>query len=315
MIKKQKTTTADVIPSATKCLPMSTGTTGPDGGHYGIGRPVLPYSVPPSLLSVNADSKTIKGTGRGFLTGILYLVPGMVAGVGNVCPHASKGCLAACLFTAGRAGIFKTINVARINRTRFFFYERRAFLAQLAGEIAAVVRKAEREGMRPVVRLNGTSDLPWEKLAPDLFTQFPTVTFYDYTKNVRRATAWANGEFPKNYFLTFSLSESNRDHAETAIAAGVNVAVVYDGPMVRNKPLALNNGMKPRPWFSADESDLRFLDRPGSDGRGRYGVLKAKGKAKKDETGFVVRMKGVSHVYGSSGIVNDRPSPTGIRSA
>jgi len=299
MIHKKQTTSADVILSAINlnlCPPTSAGTTGPDGGHYSAGRrPVLPYSVPPSLLSVNADSKTVKGTAMGFLTGILYLAPGTLAGVGNVCPHASKGCLSSCLFTAGRAGIFESINVARINRTRFFFYERRAFLAQLAGEIAAVVRKAEREGMRPVVRLNGTSDLPWEKLAPDLFTQFPTVTFYDYTKNVRRATAWANGEFPKNYSLTFSLSESNRDHAETAIAAGVNVAVVYDGPTVRNKPLALNNGMDSRPWFSADESDLRFLDRPGKDGRGRFGILKAKGKAKKDETGFVVRMKGFSN--------------------
>lgn len=296
MIKKQKTTTADVIPSANPCPSTSTGTTGPDGGHYAAGRPVLPYSVPPTLLSVNADSKTIKGTAMGFLTGILYLAPGRLAGVGNLCPHASKGCLSSCLFTAGRAGIFESINVARINRTRFFYYERAAFVAQLKGEISALVRKAKREGMRPVVRLNGTSDLPWEKLTPELFDEFPDVTFYDYAKDVRRVVAWANGEFPKNYSLTFSLSESNRDHAETAIAAGVNVAVVYDGPTVRNKPLALNNGMKPRPWFSADESDLRFLDRPGSDGRGRFGILKAKGKAKKDETGFVVRMKGVSHV-------------------
>ena len=297
MIKKQKTTTADVIPSANPCPSTSTGTTGPDGGYYAAGRPtnVLPYSVPPSLLSVNADSKTVKGTSMGFLTGILYLAPGRLAGVGNVCPHASKGCLSSCLFTAGRAGIFKAINLARINRTRFFFYERRAFLAQLAGEISAVVRKAEREGMRPVVRLNGTSDLPWEKLCPELFDAFPNVTFYDYTKNVRRAISCANGEFPKNYSLTFSLSESNQVQAETAISAGVNVAVVYDGPSIRNKPLALNNGMKPRPWFSADESDLRFLDPVGKDGRGRFGILKAKGKAKKDETGFVVRMKGVSH--------------------
>jgi hypothetical protein len=296
MIKKQKTTTADVIPSATRCPSTSTGTAGPDGGHYGIGRPVLPYSVPASLLSVNADSKTIKGTSFGFLTGILYMAPGNLAGVGNVCPHASAGCLSSCLFTAGRAGIFKAINEARINRTRFFYYERAAFLAQLAGEISAVVRKANREGLSPVIRLNGTSDLPWEKLAPDLFTQFPDVTFYDYTKNLRRVVAWSKGEFPKNYSLTFSLSESNRDHAETAIAAGVNVAVVYDGPTIQGKPLALNNGMKPRPWFSADESDLRFLDSVGKDGRGRFGILKAKGKARKDQTGFVVRMKGGRNV-------------------
>jgi len=196
-----------MIQKQSKCPSTSAGTTGPDGGHYGIGRPVLPYSVPASLLSVNADSKTIKGTSFGFLTGILYMAPGNLAGVGNVCPHASAGCLSSCLFTAGRAGIFKAINEARINRTRFFYYERAAFLAQLAGEISAVVRKANREGLRPVIRLNGTSDLPWEKLAPDLFTQFPNVTFYDYTKNVRRVSAWANVNFPKNNSFTFSFSD------------------------------------------------------------------------------------------------------------
>ena len=255
----------------------------------------LPFYMPSYLLSVEEDAKTVKGRASGYITGILYLAPGQLAGVGNLCPHASAGCLAACLFTAGRAGIFENVNAARVMRTRFLHDNRLAFIAQLKGEIAALIRKAKRRGLRPVVRLNGTSDLPWEKLTPELFDEFPDVTFYDYTKNVRRVVAWSKGEFPENYSLTFSLSESNQDDAQTAIASGVNVAVVYDGPTVRNKPLALNNGMNPRPWFSADESDLRFLDRAARDGRGRFGVLKAKGKAKKDETGFVVRMKGVSH--------------------
>ena len=248
----------------------------------------LPFKMPSYLLSVEADAKTDKGTASGYLTGILYLAPGELAGVGNLCVHASAGCLAACLFTAGRAGIFEAVNKARVMRTRFLHDNRAGFLITLRGEIAALVRKAKRRGLKPVVRLNGTSDLPWEKLAPELFTDFPDVRWYDYTKSIRRALAYAKGELPKGYHLTFSLSETNATAAGIALAAGVNVAAVADGVKV-GKPLAFAGMTEPRPTFSADRHDLRFLDRKGKDGRGRIGLLKAKGKARGDASGFVIR--------------------------
>ena len=136
---------------------------------------LAPFKLPGSLLSVNADAKTSKGTGTGYLTGILYLAPGSLAGVGNLCPHASPGCLAACLFTAGRAAMFEDINIARVRRTRFLKLDRAGFVAVLIGEIRALIRKAEREGLKPAVRLNGTSDLPWENLAPEVFAAFPKI--------------------------------------------------------------------------------------------------------------------------------------------
>jgi len=249
---------------------------------------LLPFYMPSYLLSVEADAKTDKGTASGFLTGILYLAPGQLAGVGNLCPHASAGCLAACLFTAGRAGIFEAVNAARVMRTRFLHDNRAAFIAMLRGEIAALIRKAKRRGLKPVVRLNGTSDLPWETLAPELFAEFPRLRFYDYCKGIRRALAFAAGKLPRNYHLTFSLSETNAAAAGLAIAAGVNVAAVADGVKVGQR-FAFPGLAEPRPTFSADRHDLRFLDRKAKDGKGRIGILKAKGKARADQSGFVIR--------------------------
>ena len=248
----------------------------------------LPFYMPSYLLSIEEDAKTEKGTASGYLTGILYLAPGQLAGVGNLCTHASAGCLAACLFTAGRAGIFEAVNAARVMRTRFLHDNRAGFIAALKGEIEALIRKAKRRGLKPVVRLNGTSDLPWEKLAPELFTDFPGVRWYDYTKSLRRAIACAKGEMPRNYHLTFSYSETNAAAAGLALAAGVNVAAVAEG-VKPGQRFALPGMTEARPTFSADRHDLRFLDHKAADGKGRIGLLKAKGKARADQSGFVIR--------------------------
>lgn len=287
-------------PLANPCPPTSQGCATVD--LYGAGRPVgafvgvpvhaealAPYKLPGSLLSIDADAKTGKGAAVGVLTGIVYLAPGTLAGVGNLCPHASKGCAQACLFTAGRAGLFEPINIARVRRTRFLHADRAAFLDVLRGEIRGLIRRAARLGMRPAVRLNGTSDLPWETLAPSLFTEFPKIRFYDYTKSARRAIAFARGELPANYHLTFSLSETNAAAAALVAAAGCNVAAVVDG---HTKGQALAIAGQSFATFDADRHDVRFMDKPAKDGRGRVGVLKAKGLARKDVSGFVVRLEG-----------------------
>jgi hypothetical protein len=238
------------------------------------------------LLSINADAKTSKGTGKGYLTGICYLSPAGIAGLGNLCPHSSAGCRTACLYTAGRAGIFKEINKARLRRTRFLFADRVAFALQLEKEIASLVRKADRKGLVPVVRINGTSDLTIESIFPRLFTLFPAVQFYDYTKSARRALAWAEGKLPPNYHLTFSYSETNGKTAFDLLRKGVNVAIVAKG--IEPGDLFTSAFFE---TFDADASDLRFLDKPASDGRGRVALLKAKGKARKDKSGFVVNLE------------------------
>jgi hypothetical protein len=222
------------------------------------------------LLSIDTNAKTIKGQSKGYLTGILYLTPADISGR-NVCPHASAGCRAACLFSAGR-GAFDNVKSARLRKTLAFFKDKDAFLSDLKADIASLVKKAKKAGMSPCVRLNGTSDIPWHNMG--IMEEFPSVPFYDYTPNKARMMEYLDGKLPENYSLTFSRKEDNESACDDVIAKGGNVAVVF-----RDTPTA----WKGKYTFNGDESDLRFLDP-----RGVIVALKAKGKAKKDTSGFVI---------------------------
>ena len=227
-----------------------------------------------SLLTTE-NAKTSKGAAFGYLTGILYLTPSNLSGK-QLCPNASPGCIAGCLNTAGR-GAFNSIQKARLAKTMRFINDRKAFVEQLRVDIRALERKAKRLGLKPCVRLNGTSDLPWETIAPQLFKEFSHVQFYDYTKSYLRMVQFKNNGMPSNYHLTFSRSEINGGVSDHVLNLGGNVAVVYGGNDAQNfisKGLVVNG----------DLHDLRFLDTPG-----KIVALTAKGKAKKDQSGFVVR--------------------------
>lgn len=236
-------------------------------------------------LLTQGDAKTSKGEAAGYLTGILYLAPFNLSGR-NVCPHASEGCAAACLFSAGM-GAFANVQDARIAKTKAFFRDPKAFVETLAQDIEALKRKAARLGLSPCVRLNGTSDLPWENLGGQLgvclMRRFPDVAFYDYTKNPARVRAWLEGRMPANYSLTFSRSECNGETALELAKAGANVAAVFATKKGSNLPKVWGG----RPVIDGDVNDLRFLDP-----KGRIVGLRAKGKAKQDESGFVVQIGG-----------------------
>jgi hypothetical protein len=238
-------------------------------------------------LLTQGDAKTSKGEAAGYLTGILYLAPFNLSGR-NVCPHASEGCAAACLFSAGM-GAFANVQGARIAKTKAFFRDPKAFVETLSQDIEALKRKAARLGLSPCVRLNGTSDLPWENLGGQLgvclMRRFPDVAFYDYTKNPARVRAWIEGRMPANYSLTFSRSECNGETALELAKAGANVAVVF----ATKKGKDLPETWAGRPVVDGDLNDLRFLDGPG-----RIVGLRAKGKAKKDTSGFVVTVGGAA---------------------
>lgn len=232
------------------------------------------------LIAISGDAKTIKGEKRGILTGILYLAPWNLSGY-MVCPKASQGCIAGCLNTAGR-GIYKKTQDARIRKTKFFFENRDAFMALLVSNIEALVRKARRENMIAAMRLNGTSDIAWEKIRcvrngrphRNLFAAFPDIQFYDYTKVLGR-----NVKDIPNYHLTFSLSENNEKDAAKALQMGYNVAVVMNLRRKAPKPEAWA-GM---PVINGDSDDIRFMDKKG----GNIIALVAKGKARFDKSGFV----------------------------
>jgi hypothetical protein len=234
-----------------------------------------------TALLTYSSSKIEKSnnTDLGYLTAIMYLAPASLAGV-NVCNHSSAGCRSVCLNTAGR-GRFDNVQQARIRRTVLFFYNRSEYDAQLEKEIFAHVRKAKRLNLIPAVRLNGTSDIPFERVpflgSVNVMEHFPDVTFYDYTKYPY--TARPTAKLPSNYHLTFSRSETPYSYSVGAdigenLEHGRNVAVVF------HKVPAHYHGVT---VIDGDAHDMRFLDPVGV-----IVGLKAKGKAKKDSSGFVV---------------------------
>jgi hypothetical protein len=231
------------------------------------------------LLST-ANPKIQKGTKMGYLSFILHLAPSDLSGK-NTCPKATKGCIAACLNTAGRGGMFKKgentnmIQKARIRKTQYFFDNREGFMQDLVNDITKAIKFAERKGLTPVFRLNGTSDLSWEKYkvastGQNIFEYFSFVQFYDYTKVLGRKV-----KHLANYHLTFSKADGNDSDVADALLQGMSVVAVYD--------------KIPAGVPSADETDLRFLDP-----KGIMLGLKAKGRAKKDYSGFVIRLTEVA---------------------
>jgi len=147
------------------------------------------------------------------------------------------------------------------------------FLSTLSENIASLIAKSAKSKMRPAVRLNGTSDIAWERSG--LMDKFPSVPFYDYTKNPLRFAQFLNGKLPANYRLTFSRSETNEAQCLEFLARGGNVSVVFRKSLPKT--------WKGYPVVNGDETDLRFLDP-----KGVVVGLVAKGKAKNDVSGFVV---------------------------
>lgn len=230
------------------------------------------------LLTINSQ-KTLKGQKFGWMTGVMYLSPADESGTINTCPWASPLCRAWCLKRSGKMR-FKEARIARIRRTRFFHQNRKGFGQFLVKEIDALIRKTDREGFRPAVRLNGTSDIPWEGVFPWLFEQFSGVQFYDYTKSIGRIVHQCRGRMPENYKLLFSLSESRESEMEAleALGMGFNVATVLEKPFP--------SSYMGFPVIDGDVSDLRFLDP-----RPRIVALKPKGisLAARERAGAFIR--------------------------
>ncbi|MBD9511931.1 hypothetical protein IB265_34850 [Ensifer sp. ENS10] len=262
-----------------------------------------------TLIRSGNNAKTVKGDGE-FETAIMYLAPFTLAGT-NVCPMAEQaGCVAGCLNTAGR-GAYNNVQLARIAKTKRYLSDRIAFMQELALDLQRFVAYCQRKGVKPAVRLNGTSDIQWEVAHPvtralaqgywkfaNVFEAFPEVQFYDYTKVYKRVYR----ALPSNYSLVLSYSEANPAYADKVIAAaldtGANVAVVYRNkatrdalvsPSLEGRGGVIQNSLHgtgeslSREVFNGDDTDLRFLDPTGV-----IVGLYAKGRAKRDTSGFVV---------------------------
>jgi hypothetical protein len=243
---------------------------------------------PNKQLLTQHNQKTQKGETKGFLTGVMHMMPSDLAGYGNVCPCASPECRQMCLNTAGVWANAPAVQNARRMKTELYFKNRPQFMADMRKSIQSLVRKAEKENLTPAVRINGTSDLP--QVAMEMAKEFPEVQFYDYTKIPR---PWER-QLP-NYHITFSRSEINDKETMEALEHGVNVAVVFG--VSKGEPL-------PKEWrgykvINGDEHDLRFLDKLEGDGPfviGLSGKGKARGKDKRTDSGFVVDPKSLVQI-------------------
>ena len=249
----------------------------------------IPAAKSNELLTVG-NPKTMKNMGEGYLTGILHLAPARLAGF-ETCSGRTDGCTAACLNTAGIQGKNHDWRIrivsARIRKTKQFREDRVNFMQQLEREIFNLVKRAEKHGLKPAIRLNGTSDIPWENVkyqrkdgsVGTIIERFPNVQFYDYTKIATRFSR----PIPANYDLTFSAADGNDRAVEFALNKGARVAMVFrnrEKINVRKWDLPTHyNGIE---VVDADKTDLRFLEKSGV-----ICGLRAKGNAKIDTTGFV----------------------------
>jgi hypothetical protein len=232
------------------------------------------YKAVKNLLSPGATN--IKTAKNNLETFILYMAPADQVNGLNLCPFASPGCKASCLYSAGR-GRFSNVQESRINKSKFWGYNREAFYIQLANELLKIHDKAIKQNKEIAVRLNGTSDIDHLHLLErytgiDFLDKFySSLLFYDYTKNLNHISRYRN----TSYKITFSRSETNEAEAKKVLKMGGNIAVVFADQ--------LPEFYLGYPVINGDETDLRYFD-PVNVVVG----LKAKGDAKKDVSGFVV---------------------------
>jgi hypothetical protein len=106
----------------------------------------------------------------------------------------------------------------------------------------------------------------------------PDIIYYDYTK-------LANRKVPANYDLTFSYSGASEylPFVQKAVANGERIAVVFRDRSIVDAMLANGETFLGLPVVDGDNSDIRHLDPKGA-----VVALYAKGKARKDQSGFVV---------------------------
>jgi hypothetical protein len=232
----------------------------------------------------SASAKTLKSeeSGDADLALVLYFK------AGAFCPFMTQGCYAACLGEHAGRMVMQGCQRAQVNRSLYYLIDRDAFMVDLALQASLKIRsRAKKIGRKPrvTIRLNGTSDLQGLRTMRSVIVGMlntyeidADIVFYEYSKN------WSlikSTEADRGYHLTLSRSETTTDdQVRTAVANGINVAVVFDTK--RGQPLPTTYlGL---PVIDGDRSDDRT-----SDPKGVIVGLRAKGRMRKDATGMVVK--------------------------
>lgn len=221
------------------------------------------------LLDTTASNtkiaKTVGKAGGMIRMATLSMMPAL-----PLCPGSkAAGCMPSCLKSTGR-GAMSNVIAGRQAKTDWFMADPASFMDQLCKELGSFDKLCKRQDVQGVVRLNVLSDVPWEALGiPQLF---PDLQFLDYTKRASRL-----GQTPDNYNLIFSYSGRTQyaKQVELAMQTDVPMAVVFRG--------GLPEMFMGRKVIDGDASDWDNVN------AGPVVVgLKAKGKAKQEDNGFVV---------------------------
>lgn len=182
-----------------------------------------------------------------FIVGLSLSPSNTGDGKTNLCKFSSKSCVKNCVGHSGRNGSSMVQN-ARRNKTLLFLNNREEFLRRLSTEIYYWERMCKDYNKKLAVRLNTYSDIDWSKELIDghnLFTYFPSVTFYDYSKDFSKLGL-------PNYHLTYSYDMSNHTKALKVLERGDNLAVVFEKKLPKTF-----YGYK---VIDGNNTDLRFLD-------------------------------------------------------
>lgn len=231
------------------------------------------------ILSPGITNAKLKKNKGAYLSAIFYGAPADTSGK-NACPNSTPECRRFCLFKSGFASVYPTVNAARIRKTQLFWQNRSEFMRLLYNDLQALERKAKKLKVKAVVRLNGTTDLPWEFIKVDgknVFEHFSGIQFYDYTASIQRIQRFAARPVP-NYHLTFSRKENNHADAIQALKLGFNVSIVMHPDQAWPDML---DGFR---VINGDNSDLRFLDAGPV-----WVALTPKGALKKSNSPFMYR--------------------------
>lgn len=217
----------------------------------------------------------------------LSLSPSTESGRVNTCSCATEECRAACLNKAGR-GAMSSVQKARLERTNMLLDKPEHFMTVVHHEIDAHERAAAKQGKKAAVRLNVVSDIPHEKLHPEVFHDHPNTQFYDYTKIAGRVLNpdGSKKQLPPNYHLTLSStgiegSDSNWHHARKHLDNGGTVAMVFaarggrkgrEGDPLPSHVTDEATGKKYR-VIDADTHDHRHLDKKYHDIPENEGII------------------------------------------
>ena len=243
----------------------------------------------PTLFSVDS-AKAIKAQqGFNYLNAIHYAAPHSSGlKVGTLCSHASPECILECLGKySGQAGMVKdlengvnNVRASRARKAQLFMANPIAYIRMIMKQILKMIKRAKKLGYKLCVRLNGSTDIAWERIKVDgksIFEHFPDIQFVDYTKNPARMDHGI-----ANYHLTLSYSGRNLDSCVNALKSGHNVAVVFGSKIM------------PSVWaghrvISGDVHDLRHLDPRGYRAGVVVGLSPKGAKAKRSTSAFIVR--------------------------